>query len=186
MIFNPFEKLSEKSLLILSAFSTLAAIGLGYCTNTYFSSIYRVSYLDKISLQDTTVHALISFAAAIAVLFILGKIFNRKTRFIDISNTVLISQLPLLVLFPFQKIEFITAAQKTIFNYQANPALPFPAVSFIIFISFTLLIITLLIYSMVLYYNGFKTATNIRKWQSIVIFTIVSFLTILICQLINN
>lgn len=41
-----------------------------------------------------------------------------------------------------------------------------------------------LIYAIVLYYNGFKTATNIKKWQHIVLFAFVSLLITILSQII--
>jgi len=42
----------------------------------------------------------------------------------------------------------------------------------------------LLVYSIVLYYNGFKTATNIKKWQHIVLFAFVSLVITIVSQII--
>lgn len=92
-IFNPFERFDDKLLLFVSAFTVMLAIGMGYWTDSCFSSIYKISNVEKTSLQSIAVPTLISFGSAIAILFILGRILNNKTRLIDIVNTVLISQL---------------------------------------------------------------------------------------------
>lgn len=42
----------------------------------------------------------------------------------------------------------------------------------------------LLVYSFVLFFNGFKTATNIKKWQHIVAFVVVSLIITIISQTI--
>ncbi|KPH13546.1 YIP1 family protein [Chryseobacterium sp. ERMR1:04] len=185
-VFNPFERFNDKTLLIAGILSIPMVIAIGYFSGSYFSSIYRINNLEKISVQGVAIPTLISFLSSIIILFILGKILNSKTRFIDIVNTVLISQIPLAFLLLFQKLTFINTAAKTVRIYQKNPTGSFPIVDFIIMISTIIFVCTILIYSMAIYYNGFKTATNIKKWQSVVLFCVVSFLTMVICQIFNN
>jgi hypothetical protein len=185
-IFNPFERFDEKLLLTISLFSLGLFLAAGYWSNTFFSSIYKINHVEQINFQNIAVPTLISFAVAIIVLFMVGKIVNRKTRIIDIVNTVIISQLPLLIILPFEKISSINEAGEKIGNYHENAGSSFPVADFIIITSFSLITLTALIYSIIIYYNGFKTATNIKKWQHIALFAIVSFLTILICQLFNH
>ncbi|MEG0926209.1 YIP1 family protein [Chryseobacterium sp.] len=182
-IFNPFEKFDEKLLLCIGILTVIISIGIGYWTESSFSSIYRINNLENPSLKTITASTLLSFSAAIVVLFILGKCFNKKTRIIDIVNTVLISQLFLIILQLSKKIPYIKTAGKNIVQYQSNTSGTFPFLDFVITISMTIIAITILIYSFTLYYNGFKTATNIKKWQHIVLFCAVSLISILICQI---
>ncbi|WP_106916546.1 YIP1 family protein [Chryseobacterium aurantiacum] len=182
-IFNPFEKFDEKLLLCIGILTVIISIGIGYWTESSFSSIYRINNLENPSLKMITASTLISFSAAIVVLFILGKCLNKKTRIIDIVNTVLISQLFLIILQLSKKIPYIKTAGKNIVQYQSNTSGTFPFLDFVITISMTIIAITILIYSFTLYYNGFKTATNIKKWQHIVLFCAVSLISILICQI---
>jgi cation transporter-like permease len=183
-IFNPFERFDDKLILAIGLLGTALAVLMGYWTGTYFSSIYKVNSLEKVTLQAVAIPTLISFASAIIILFILGKILNSKTRLIDIVNTVLISQLLLVILQATDKISFIKEAQDRMINHQEHlsESLPIGDLTTIIgMASFTLII---LIYSITIYYNGFKTATNIKKWQHIVLFAAVSLIMTLICQIL--
>ncbi|MFP3831709.1 YIP1 family protein [Chryseobacterium sp. SIMBA_028] len=182
-IFNPFEKFDEKLLLLTGILSVIISIGIGYWTESSFSSIYRINNLENASLKTIAGSTVLSFSAAIVVLFILGKCLNKKTRIIDIVNTVLISQLFLIILQLSKKIPYLKTAGKNIIKYQSNTSGAFPFLDFLISISTTIIAITLLIYSFTLYYNGFKTATNIKKWQHIVLFCAVSLISTLICQI---
>lgn len=186
IIFNPFERFDAKLLFTISLISLIVCIAAGYWTDSFFSSIYRVNHREKVTYQNVAVPTVISFAVGITVIFILGKIVNNKTRLIDIINTILISQVFLVLLLPLQKIPYICEAGERIGQYQTHPAGAFPVLDSTIIIFITILNIIILIYSMIIYYNGFKTATNIKKWQHIVLFCTVSFLTVLICQLFNN
>ncbi|AZB08172.1 hypothetical protein EG344_04520 [Chryseobacterium sp. G0162] len=185
-IFNPFERFDEKLLLLVGILAIALSIVAGYWTGTTFTSIYRISSVENASFQTIVISTLLSFIAAIAVLFILGKILNSKTRIIDIVNTVLISQLVLILFQCIGKISSIRLAGKNIIKYQSDPSGAFPFLDFMIMICMTVFSITTLIYSITLFYNGFKTATNIKKWQHIVLFCIVSLISTLVCQILIN
>lgn len=185
-IFNPFEKFDEKILLLIGIIFFLLAIPLCFWTNTCFISIYRIAPFTTNNLYDLILPTFISFATMIIVLFILGKIFYRKTRIIDIANAVLISQIPLIILITFEGIDFVKNAVENVVNYQQQPTETFPFVDFLVMIFYTIANVGCLIYSIAIFYNGFKTATNIKKWQQTVIFCIVTFVTVMICQILNN
>ena len=185
-IFNPFQKYDEKTLFIIGIAFLLFLIPISYWAGTYFSSIYRISHLSKNNISDLVISTAISFAFAILILYVLGKFLYKKTRLIDIINTVLISQIPLILLLPLEKITYIETAGNRILEYQNNKSVAFPLLEFTIMMLFIIITLLCLIYSFVLLYNGFKTATNIKKWQHITLFCSVTFLTVVICQIFNN
>ena len=185
-IFNPFEKYDEKTLFIVGIAFLILLIPIGYWTNAYFTSIYRISYLEESNLYDIIAPTLISFVSTIIVLYLLGVILYRKTRIIDIVNTVLISQIPIILLLSTEKIHYIKNVGDRVRIYQENPSIAFPFLDFVILMLVIFITLGSLIYSFVLFYNGFKTATNIKKWQHITLFCVVTFLTVVICQIFNN
>ncbi|REC47803.1 YIP1 family protein [Chryseobacterium pennipullorum] len=185
-IFNPFEKFDEKLLLLVGILAVIASIAIGYLTETSFNSIFKIGRLESANLQTVSVLTVVSFAMAIAVLLILGKIFNKKTRIIDIVNTVLISQVFLIMLQALEKLPYNRTARKNVIQYQQAPEGIFPIWDFTIMTMMSLFVITILIYSIILYYNGFKTATNIKKWQHIALFAVISIITTLVCQIITH
>lgn len=188
-IFNPFEKFDEKILLIAGIISFVIIIPANVWTNTYFTSIYRINNSEKITYFSVIVHNFISYTSAIVILFILGKLLYKKTRIIDIVNTVLISQIPLIIILPLQKIKYIKTVGDRVAAYQTHPSGAsgvFPILDFILMILIVVISVGAMIYSIVLYYNGFRTATNIKKWQDIVLFCVVTFLMVSVCQILNN
>ncbi|MGE8552824.1 MAG: YIP1 family protein [Chryseobacterium jejuense] len=185
-IFNPFERFDEKQLLLTGILAIILSIAVGYWTDTTFTSIYKISNVENPSFKIIAITTLLSFLTAIVILFILGKILNSKTRIIDIVNTVLISQLVLILFQCIGKISYIGLAGKNVIKYESAPSGPFPFMDFLIMISMSFFSIITLVYSITLFYNGFKTATNIKKWQHIVLFCIVSLITTLFCQVIIN
>lgn len=183
-IFNPFLKFDEKKLLIVGILAFGLNILGSYYADSINDSIFHYSTLDENEgIWDIIKINSLSYLIALATLFILAKIFNGKTRFIDILNTILISQIPLMIMIPISGLPFY---KKALANLSENIGKPenitifdMTLVSIWGFIS-----LILLIYSIVLYYNGFKTATNIKKWQHIVLFAFISILITILSQII--
>lgn len=110
IIFNPFEKVSEKILLTFGITLTI----LGSFTGFYFGVIYD-GYLDvhvyAVTFLESLLHNTTNLLSMFICFFILGKILNSKTRIIDVLNTVLIARIPLYTLGIFannEKINSIT------------------------------------------------------------------------------
>lgn len=184
IIFNPFQKFDEKHLLVIGIlFFILNIIGC-YHYGLSNGSVFHYSILEKpIHFLEVVKSNGLSFLFAIIVLYILGKFLNKRTRFIDIINTVLISQIPLIITTP---ILGLTLYRETISSLVQNDGSMnhLHLLHLLIFIIWILSALTMLVYSIVLYYNGFRTATNIKNWQHIVVFTITSLIVTLISQLI--
>ncbi|NPA07392.1 MAG: hypothetical protein GXO46_00185, partial [Chlorobi bacterium] len=136
-------------------------------------------------LVSISLYVLISLVYAVLLLFGLGKIFNKRTRLIDIANTVLVSQIPVLFTVISTKLFDIEKLSEKISQTSAKDKIP--DINILDLISLTVFAfanLILIIYSFTLLFNGFKTATNIKKWQQIAIFAFVTLLGILICQII--
>lgn len=182
--FNPFEKFDEKQLLIVGlVFFVINAVAC-YFTKIQMDSIYHFSFNENISLVQAFIFTGISYLFSIIVFFILGKIFNRRTRIIDITNTVLISQVPTLLLIITTNLSYIERLGENAKKISQHPEkLNLAIVDLLLLSIFALFVLGVIVYSFTLFYNGFKTATNMKKWQHIVIFVIVFLFSILVCQL---
>lgn len=183
-IFNPFEKFDEKSVLAVGiAFFILNFFGC-YYAGMINDSIFHLSILEEDqTIWDVVKINSMSYVFAIIILLILAKFINKKTRVIDIINTVLISQVPLIITLPIMALPFFKEANLNIAKSAGN----FAKIEMLDLITVAIVgCITLpfLVYSFVLYFNGFKTATNIKKWQHIVIFVVVSLAATMISQTI--
>ena len=183
LIFNPFEKFNDRSLLVigLSIFIILTIMG-------YFSGLKLdgIMHFDRLNQQNISIELLLSFSVVIiSILFIwgLGKIFNPRTRFIDIVNTILISMLPMVCMLIIGEIPFFkNALANTEKLVRQNPNSFSPEL--LIVLLFTMLILPFLIYNIILLYNGFKTATNTKKWQHIAIYFVLIFVINTITQIL--
>ena len=185
-IFNPFGRFDERILLCVGILFFIVLIPLCFWTDTYFSSVFRLAHPKNSDVKNIIFHNVISFVSAILILYVLGLLFYRKTRIIDIANTVLLSQIRLIIILPLEKVFYIKKVGERVVAYQNHPTGAFPVFDIIVMILIILITLCALIYSFILLYNGFRTAANIKKWQQITIFCLVSLMTILICQIFNN
>lgn len=181
-LFSPFEKFDEKILLAAGIIIFVINIFSCYFADSVNDSIFHYSLSEENpNIWDIAKTNSLSYISAIIVLFILGKILNGKTRPIDIINTVLISQVPLVVILPVSGLPFYKAAMKSISENMPHPEnIHFQNIAIVSIWGFATLIF--LIYSVVLYYNGFRIATNIKKWQHIVLFAFISLVWTVVSQ----
>ncbi|MCD9856172.1 YIP1 family protein [Epilithonimonas sp. JDS] len=183
-IFNPFEKFDEKKLLLIGIiFFILNFFGCFYA-GMINDSIFHLSILEEgQTIWDIVRINSLSYIFAIVVLIILAKFFNKRSRIIDIFNTILISQIPLIITMPMMALPFVKEANRNISSIAGKFA-KIEMLDLIIVAVAGCITLPFLVYNIVLYYNGFKTATNIKKWQHIVIFAVVSLITTIISQTI--
>ncbi len=184
-IFNPFSKYNEKQLLIIGIISLIITLVLCRWFGLQIDSIFHYRYADeKNSLPESIGYSLISYAVAIILFFILGKIYNKRTRFIDIVNTILISQIPGILIILISELPVISKSMESIqLMAEKNPTNISP-VDLVVVCIFSFSALLLIAYGMTLIYNGFKTATNIKNWKQIVIFAFLILVTTITCQFI--
>lgn len=171
--FNPFLKFSEKSLLIVGLLSMVAGSFCGkYCSVTYDGvfSVHSARRTFLESLQENTANVLVVFL----LLLILGKIINSKTRMIDILNISLIYRIPLYISGFFVNVPILNRVAEKIEASKDNlQNLKFDPLELIMISGISSFLILILVYAIVLLINGFRTATNLKKWQYYVAFAVV-------------
>lgn len=175
-VFNPFLKFDEKKLLVTGLMGTLATIFVSFYTKQQTDSIFHFSLNENLTLLSAFQYCIISYTAAILLLFVLAKIFNRHARFIDIVNTVLLSQV-------FNAIILFAGSFIVTDKPDPNQLQPAELIKMLVNVIFTL---PFIIIGIIYYYNGFKTATNMKKWQQTVLFAVISFLFIAFFQIFTQ
>ena len=93
-VFNPFSKFSEKQLLSIGILSFIVNSVVCFYTSTKMDSIFHFSPQPDLLLANAFIYVTISTVTATLFLFLLALLFNKITRFVDIVNTVLLSQAP--------------------------------------------------------------------------------------------
>lgn len=172
-IFNPFEKYSEKQLLIAAILITAFGSAIGY----YFQVIYD-GYLDVHSFENTFIHSilenLINGTVMTLFLFVLGKMINIKTRLIDALNTAFIARFPIYLVALFTNFSVFDRVEKEIERNAGNlENLSFQPVDLALITVLSFVMILLMAYTIVLLINGFKTASYPKKWFHYVFLGIV-------------
>lgn len=172
-IFNPFEKYSEKQLLIAAILITAFGSAIGY----YFQVIYD-GYLDVHSFENTFIRSilenLINGTIMTLFLFVLGKTINIKTRLIDALNTAYIARFPIYLVALFTNFSVFDRVEKEIENNAGNlENLSFQPVDLALITVLSFVMILLMAYTIVLLINGFKTASYPKKWFHYVFLAVV-------------
>lgn len=177
LLFNPFEKIPEKLLLLLGIISFIIGCYFSYQFEMIFDGIFDAHEFSGILFSQAFTANAVNVITVCVFLFILGKIINPKTRMIDILNTAFISRIPIYLTAPLAAVpvvkqitEKIVASLKDIENMKLG------TLDMMVLLSFSGIAMLLLVYSIVLLANGFRTATNAKKWQHYVIFGLVLLL----------
>jgi hypothetical protein len=171
-LFNPFEFYSEKALIAFGIIVlSIASLAAWYFGGRY-DGVIDFHLADDIAIwQPFADNAIATFSLALP-LFILGRSINNRTRLVDIIAASLVARTPF-VLEPFFNmggyLGRATDAVTSQYMKGGSSVLP-ETEDLIIILAFSLISILLLVWFAILLYNGFKTATNIRKTAHIVWF----------------
>ena len=192
-LLNPFAYFEDKALLIIGVLAHLIFTYIAKLTNSNFPDFLSI----KKGLIDFTFWDLLyqntrNIAIAILFLFILGKIINKRTRFIDIVNVVLISRIAYYIVFITDFIPIVNnKLNKVTDSIQSNNLSVLQESSTMLVILIVAFVAIFFICVMFYYlYIGFKTVTNLKTIQqtfafiATILFIIIisSVLTLLIPQ----
>ncbi|MEO8236187.1 MAG: hypothetical protein ABI549_12280 [Flavobacterium sp.] len=183
IFYNPFERYSEKKLLLVGTLSTIIGCCLAYIFNVRYDGVLDLHFTEQISYYETISYLATDILILTFSLIIIGKYINKKTRFIDILTTVLISRIP----FYFASILNINNKSYIIGNKILALAtsnkintLTASEIGFMLFE--TIILIAILIWSIFLLYKGYKTATNSKETKH----TLLFILAILFAEIISK
>ena len=182
---NPFAVLSDKQILLTGIIAFVIGIFLAFQFQIQLQ-ILRINTLKIPSLLEVVIGHLIILICLTISFFILGKVINKKTRFIDILSSVLISLIPLYISL-FQNINgFLTNETSKIENAIKDGTI-YTQTPPILLIIVGLVGLCFFIYYIYLLFVGFKTATNAKKvWHYLLFFVILIVIDILTSGLINS
>lgn len=160
---NPFEVFNEFKILIVGIVLNLIGIALCFQFDMQFIGYSKLDFIPNVTIVQAILQTVFIILSLCLVLFILGKIINSKTRFIDILNSSLVGIIPFYLLTVLNYNNFIykdLEKLKTIVTSQQLEKLE--ATSIPVTILFGLFTILVLILSIFILYKGFKTATNCK------------------------
>lgn len=173
LLFNPFEKYSDKKLLIFGIIATGLGVFLGFAFNSVYDGVLDMHAVINVSLEEAVCFLIIDLLTIGMVLFVLGKYINSKTRFIDVLSTILISKIPIYLLTIINVNGFAHKIGLEIqISFLKNKINDFSGIFIFELILIAILSLLILVWTLILLYNGFKTATNLRSNKHIVLFVI--------------
>lgn len=169
-LLNPFY-LSEKKLLTLGVIALLIGLCIGFSLDTRFDGVIDLHFTENVQIFQLILDLLIAIIVTAIVLFLTGLFINKKTRIVDLLITVLIAKVP----FYFLPIVNIGNKMFEISNKISNVINPNSHLKLlpeeILFLTFSsLLSVLAIIWSIILLFNGFKTATNSKEIKHSIVF----------------
>lgn len=171
LLYNPFECLSEKRLLIFGTLLLIVAIMAAMLLSIRFDSALDLHMVSEtVPLQTALIDLSVSILSMILMLFAAGKIYNGKTRIIDIVTTVFIARIPFLLITPFNLNQYMGKLGTLILQTDNISALS--TNDLILLSTNSILTLLILVWFVVLLWNGFKTATHAKGAKAVVLFVI--------------
>ncbi len=132
-----------------------------YYTQNRMTSFMRFDRPEEVlTLKSSFLYCSISITSIILILYLIAVAFNRRSRFLDITNTILVSNA---INIPILLLTHLIDVNKAFSSDGVNENFYQYIINLLFIIVITAIVISLVIYSIVLFFNGFKTATNIKK-----------------------
>jgi len=173
LLFKPFEKYSEKTLLLVGSIFTVIGSFLAYNFSFRFDGVIDLHIAPNVLFYQTLLDNLINISCLVLFLYISAKYINRKTRLIDILTTAIVARIPLYILPVFNINGVVGKATEDIIQY-ANPELidQIPFSNLFLIVVFAIISILFLAWYVALLFNGFKVASNAKGIVPIILFSI--------------
>ncbi len=188
ILFNPFKKYQENTLLAIGIVATLLGSFIGYIFFTRFDGAIDLHFTPDINLWQPFIDNSINIATLFVVLFVLAKYHNKKTRAVDILNAVLIARIPY-YLVPFlninNTISRATDQMMAIVGDTININMAaIPLSSLLIISLFALIALAALVWYIILLFNGYKIASNAKGSLTILFFCLALILAEILTKVI--
>lgn len=174
LLTNPFERILEKKLLLFGVLTLMVGAIIGFFFKGRYDGVLDVHFVDEIQIYAPLVDIVISVLCVAILLFALGSFINKKTRFIDILITALLAKVPFYFL-PLlnYKNGLSTATNKIIQSISSAASPDLNSSEITLLAASSLFSLIALVWSIILLYNGFKTATNAKETKHNLFFAII-------------
>ena len=172
LLFKPFEKYSEKKLLITGVIATLIGALVAYVLNCRFVGAFQMIF-DETTIVQSLIDNIIIISCLTTFLFISAKLIYKKTRFIDIFVTAIVSFIPFYILPIFNINDALMKSTKELGGrFFLDVVSQMSLETLLTLAGFSICGLFVLIWCISLLYNGFKTAANAKGIKIMVIFGI--------------
>lgn len=185
-LFNPFEKYQERNLLFFGIINFVITSILAIKLNIRFDGIIDIHIIEKVLWYQPIVDQLINIFLLTTTLFILSKIYNNKTRIVDVLNSVLVARIPFLIsIFMISNKTMNSISEKLLKNINNPEKIQLNNLDLTILLVISTMLILILVWFFILLWNGFKVATFAKGNKIAIGFITVFIVTFIISNLIN-
>lgn len=164
IITNPFLKFSEKQLFSIGISAAIAGSLIASYFGITYDGVIDVHSYPGITFVGSVKENLTSILLVAVLLFLLGKLINPKTRFIDLLNAAFLFRIPFYISALLSSVPAMKRVEGELLkNINSLDKINIPPLDLTVLLVISILLIALLIYAILLLFNGFKTATNAKK-----------------------
>ncbi len=183
LFFNPFQRYSEKKILLFGIPITVIGSFLGWYFNARFDGVIDLHFVKSTLPFQAFFDNLIALFCVNLVLIGLGKYFNPKTRIIDVVAATTIARTPIYLLTVFNVNNSVfNISQRLLVATQSQKIEAIAIADLVIILFFAMVSMAAIAWFFIILWSGFKTATNAKGIQKIVVFVIA----IIIAEIINK
>lgn len=170
-LLNPIAHFNEYVLLAVGAASVALNVISGYFLHFKMNSLLKFIRVEA-GFGEVAWAAFVAYGTGIVSLYLYGLLINRKTRLLDIVNTVLLAMIPPLGMVYLIRIPVFDRIQALLKTQPDN----LPVLDTFLLMLLAMTALGLLVYFSVLIYRGFKTSTNLKTPVQVVLFVFILFL----------
>ncbi|GGH21835.1 hypothetical protein FAZ19_14585 [Sphingobacterium alkalisoli] len=185
---NPFEDCSEKILLAAGViFFTVGGI-LAYYGQFDYHGILKVIPTNTYDLFSTFTHLLVNVLVLTLSLFSFGYSVNKKTRFIDVLNVVLIYFVVIYMIGLLSAVSFAKELTNNILKAIEDGDMKLSTISrsdMFLLLFFSLISLVLLLYFFYLIVVGLKFVINAKKFHHGVVIVLIVLVADVLCRFVN-
>ncbi len=182
-LFNPFERYSEKVLMIVGVLFTLTGSYLAIVFKSRFDGVLDFHFVSEVLPRQPLIDNLINIFCLTILLFAVGKYLNNATRQIDILAAVIVARIPYYFLPILNTNDMMTTVTKNLMKSVSHPGVyQIPDLTNLLLMLFSLIIILALVWYIYLLYKGFKVAVNAKGVKATMLF----FVTLLVAEVVSK
>ncbi|MEX0995631.1 MAG: hypothetical protein WDZ45_01125 [Flavobacteriaceae bacterium] len=183
LLFNPFERYSEQQLVLFGSITAVAGVVFATLTNTHFDGVLDTHFGQNVPFKTAVFQCIINIVSIVLVFYPVGKWINSKTRLIDIFNLSLIVKIPAYFMMPLNINNWAYLKTEPLLSAMSNPFnLQFTLEMILFLVLSSILALVVFVWLIILFYNGFKVATNLKGTKHIIMF----ILAIIIAEIVSK
>ncbi|MBE8719871.1 hypothetical protein [Sphingobacterium pedocola] len=185
---NPFTDYSENVMLTVGMMSFAVGGFLAYFGEFDYHGILKIIPTNTLGLFQVFVHLFINVLVLTLSLFSFGYFVNKKTRFIDVLNVVLVSFTVIYTMGLFSAISFAKELTNNVLKAIENGDMKLSTITpldMFLLLLFSLISLVLLLYFFYLIVVGLKFVINAKKFYHGVVIVLIVLITDVLCRFVN-